>query len=136
LKKLIAILAGLAVFAPAAVAASSHFLKVSPSKANPGKAVRISGSVGRGCKIGHKNDAATIYSKAFAGITKKNFAGVPSVSASLSKSKTGAFSIKVTLSKKLKPATYSISGRCAGGKFGSATLKVVKASSSPPPQFY
>ena len=57
--------------------------------------------LGHGCQIGHKHDAATIYSKAFAGATKTKFAGVPSVSASLSKSKTGAFSIKVKLSKKL-----------------------------------
>jgi hypothetical protein len=137
LKKLIAILAGLAAFAPAALAASSsHFLKVSPSKTNPGKTVTIAGAVDHGCKIGHKNDVATIYSKAFAGATKTKFAGVPSVTASLSKSKTGAFSIKVKLSKKLKPNTYAVSGRCGGAKFGSTTLKVVKASSTPPPQFY
>jgi type 1 fimbria pilin len=136
LKKLIAILAGLAVFAPAALAASSHFLKA-PSKTNPGKTVTITGSVDHGCRIGHKNDVATIYSKAFAGVTKRSFAGVPAVLASLSKSKTGAFSIKVTLSKKLKPATYSISGHCGGAKFGTTNLKVVKASPPPPgPQFY
>jgi hypothetical protein len=41
----------------------------------------------------------------------------------------------VKLSKKLKPNTYAVSGRCGGAKFGSTTLKVVKASSTPPPQF-
>jgi hypothetical protein len=89
-----------------------------------------------GCQIGHKGDSATIYSKAFAGATKTKFAGVPSVSASPANSKTGAFSIKVKLSKKLKTGTYSIGGRRGGAKFGSATVKVTKASSSPPPQFY
>jgi hypothetical protein len=136
LKKLIAVLAGLAAFAPGALAASSHFLKVSPSKTNPGKTVTVSGSVDHGCQIGHKGDAATIYSKAFAGATKTKFAGVPSVSASLARSKNGAFSTKVTLSKKLKTGTYSVGGRCGGGNFGSATLKVTKASSGPPIQFY
>jgi hypothetical protein len=137
LKKLIAALVAFAVFAPAALAASSHFLKVSPSKTNPGKTITVSGSVGRGCQIGRKNDAATIYSKAFAGVTKTNFAGTPSESASLAKSKTGAFSIKVKLSKKLKPGTYSVAGRCGGAKFGSATLKVTKPAQSPPQnQFY
>ena len=137
MKKLIAALAGLAVFAPGALAASSHFLRVSPGKTSPGKTVTISGSVDHGCQIGRKGDVATIYSKAFAGATKTNFAGVPSVSASLSESKTGAFSIKVTLSKKLKTGTYSVGGRCGGGNFGSAKLTVTKtAASQSPPGFY
>jgi hypothetical protein len=125
LKKLIAALVGLAVFAPAALA-SSHFLKVSPSKTNPGKTVTVSGSVGNGCGIGHKGDAATIFSKAFKGATKQNFAGVPSVSASLSNSTNGAFSIKVKLTNTLKTGTYSVGGRCGGGNFGTTTLKVAK----------
>jgi hypothetical protein len=136
LKKLIAVLAAFAAFAPAALAATSHFLKVSPGKTNPGKTVTVSGSVGHGCQIGHKGDAATIISKAFAGATKTKFAGVPSVSASLSNSKNGSFSTKVKLSKSLKAASYSVSGRCGGGTFGSSTLKVTKASSPPPVQFY
>ena len=36
MKKLIVAVVGLAVFAPGAFAASSHFLKVSPSKVGPG----------------------------------------------------------------------------------------------------
>jgi hypothetical protein len=138
LKKLTAALACLAVFVPGALAAASHFLKVTPSKTHPGKTVTVSGSVDHGCQIGRKGDSATITSKAFKGATKTNFAGVPSVSASLAKSTTGAFSIKVNLSKKLKPGTYSVGGRCGGVKFGSATLKVTKAGSNPNPggQFY
>lgn len=139
MKKLIAALVALAVCAPSALAATTHSLSVSPSKTNPGKTVTISGSVDHGCQIGHKNDVATIYSKAFAGITKKNFAGVPSISVSLAKSKTGTFSTKVTLSKKLKTGAYSVGGRCGGGKFGSATLKVSKPApqqGNPGNQFY
>ena len=79
---MIAALVGLAAFAPAALA-SSHFLKVSPGKVAQGNVVTVSGSVDHGCEIGHKSDAATIYSKAFKGATKHNFAGIPSVSASL-----------------------------------------------------
>lgn len=135
MKKLIAALVGLAVFAPGALA-SSHFLKVSPSKTNPGKTVTVSGSVGNGCQIGHKGDAATILSSAFKGATKPNFAGVPSVSASLTNSTNGTFSIKVKLGKKLKTGTYSVGGRCGGGNFGTTTLKVVKPASSGLPGEY
>ena len=123
MKKLIAALVGLAAFAPAALA-SSHFVKVSPSKASPGQTVTVSGSVGHGCQIGHKGDTATIISKAFKGATRHNFAGVPAVSASLAKSTNGAFSIKVTLSPNVKASKYSVTGRCGGGNFGSTTLKV------------
>ena len=61
LKKVIAALAGLAAFAPAALA-SSHFVKVSPGTVSPGQTVTVSGSVDHGCQIGHKGDAATILS--------------------------------------------------------------------------
>ena len=106
-----------------------HFLNVSPSRTNPGKTITVSGSVGNGCQTGHKGDTATIYSNAFKGATKRSFAGVPAVYASLSKSKNGAFSFPLKLSKKLKTGTYSVGGRCGGGNFGSAKLKVVKARS-------
>ena len=92
MKKLIVAIVGLAVLAPAALAASSsHFLKVSPSKAAQGQTVTVSGSVDHGCQIGHTGNGATIFSKAFKGATKHNFAGVPSVSASLAKSTDGKF---------------------------------------------
>jgi len=122
-RKLIAALVGLAAFAPAALA-SSHFVKVSPGKANPGQTITVSGSVDHGCQIGHKGDTATILSKAFKGATKHSFAGVPAVSASLANSTNGSFSIKVTLSPNVKPNKYSVTGRCGGGNFGSTTLKV------------
>jgi hypothetical protein len=126
LKKVIAALAGLAVFAPSALAAS-HFIKVTPGKVAPGKTITISGSVDHGCQIGHKGDSATLFSKGFKGATKQNFAGVPSISVSLAKSKDGAFSKKLKLSKKLKKGTYTVSGRCGGGNFGSAKFKVAKS---------
>ena len=136
-KKVIATFVALAVVAPGALAASVHLLKVSPSKTNPGKMITVSGSVGNRCQTGHKGDVATVYSNAFKGATKQSFAGVPAVFASLSTSKTGAFSFKLKLSKKLKSGTYNIGGRCGGGNFGSAKLKVTKAGSSQgPPGFY
>jgi len=125
-KKLIAALVGLAVFAPAALAAS-HFVKVTPGSVSPNKTVTVSGSVGTGCQTGHKGDAATIISHAFKGATKTNFAGVPSVSASLATSQNGSFSIKVKLAKNVKTGKYAVSGRCGGGNFGSTTLKVTKS---------
>lgn len=125
MKKLIVAVVGMALFAPGALAAtSSHFVKVSPAKVAQGNVVTVSGSVDHGCQIGHQGDVATIFSKAFKGATKHNFAGVPSVSASLAKSKNGAFSVKVTLASNVKPGKYSVGGRCGGGNFGSTTLKV------------
>ncbi len=125
MKKLIVAVVGLAVFAPGAFAAtSSHFLKVSPTKVGQGNTVTVTGSVGNGCQIGHKGDSATIFSKAFKGATKHNFAGVPSVSASLAKSTNGTFKVKVTLATNVKPGKYSVGGRCGGGNFGTTTLKV------------
>lgn len=131
MKKLIAALVGLAVFAPAALAAS-HFVKVSPRNARPGEKVKVTGSVGTGCQTGHKGDSVTIISKAFKGATKHSFAGVPSVSASLRRSKNGSFSVKVKISRKVKNGTYAVTGRCGGGTFGTAKLKV----SRPAPSFY
>jgi hypothetical protein len=93
--------------------------------------VTVSGSVGTGCQTGKTGDAVTVISKAFKGVTgSKNFAGVPSVSASLASSMTGSFSIKVKLAKKVKTGKYSVTGRCGGGNFGPATLKVAKAVST------
>jgi hypothetical protein len=128
LKKLIGAVAGLAVFAPGAMAAS-HFLKVNPSTVKAGKTITVSGSVDHGCGIGHKGDSATIMSKGFKGATKHNFAGVPSITVDLSKSKDGSFSAKVKLAKKLKKGTYTVSGRCGGGNFGSAKFKATKQGS-------
>ena len=129
MKKLIAALVGLAVFAPSAMAAS-NFIKVTPGKVAPGKTVTVSGSVGTGCQIGHKADSATITSNGFKGATKTNFAGVPSVSVSLAKSTNGSFSIKVKLAKNVKTGKYSVGGRCGGGNFGGTTFKVTKAVST------
>lgn len=127
MKKLIVAVVGMALFAPGALAASSsHFVKVAPAKVAEGKTVTVSGSVDHGCQIGRRGDVATIISKAFKGAKgAHNFAGVPSVNASLAKSKDGTFSIKVTLATNVKPAKYSVTGRCGGGNFGSTTLKVV-----------
>lgn len=129
MKKLVAALVALAVAAPTALAAS-HFVKVSPSKTKAGKTVKVFGSVGNGCQTGHKGDVAIIFSRAFKGATKQSFASVPAVYASLSKSKNGAFSFKVKLSSKLKAGTYSVSGRCGGGNFGSTKLTVKRAGST------
>jgi hypothetical protein len=106
--------------------ASEQFLTVSPRKTNPGKTISVSGEVGNACQTGHTGDAAIIYSKAFKGAAKHSFHRVPSVSVSLRRSHTGAFSFKLRLSRQLKAGTYTVDGRCGGGKFGSTTLKVTK----------
>jgi hypothetical protein len=122
MKKLFAALAALAVLAPAATAAASHYLKVSPTTVTRGNTVKVSGAVGSGCATGHNGDVATVYSRAFAGATKKEFAGVPAFFVSLPKN--GKFSFTVRIKSSVKKGSYHIGGRCGGGNFGSATLKV------------
>jgi hypothetical protein len=121
MKKLIGAFAVLATLAPAASAgAAAHFIKVEPAAVKPGHVVRVYGSVaGGGCAVG---SSATLISTAFKGATKEEFAGVPAVNAKVRKG--FKFSVKVTLSKGLKPGKYEIGGRCGGGNFGSAKLRV------------
>jgi hypothetical protein len=122
-KKLIAVFVAVFALAAPAAFAASHFLKISPSTVKPGNKVTVSGAVGSGCAVGKKGDVAIVYSKAFNGSTKSSFAGVPAVNAALDKK--GKFSFKITINKKkVKKGTYHIGGRCGGGNFGSATLKV------------
>jgi hypothetical protein len=120
MKKLIGALVVLAALVPAAPAvAAAHFIKVEPKAVEPGHVVRVYGSVGGGCAVG---DSATLISSAFKGATKEEFAGVPAVNAKVHKN--FRFSVKVRLSKGLKPGKYEIGGRCGGGNFGSAKLRV------------
>ncbi len=125
MKKLIGAIVGLAVFAPAAAATSSHFVSVSPGKAQQGRTVQVSGSVDHGCEIGHRGDHATIISKGFKGAARHNFAGVPAIWASLAKSRKGLFFAKVQLSSNVAPGKYTVTGRCGGGNFGTTTLTIV-----------
>jgi hypothetical protein len=93
-----------------------HFVKVSPNPATAGKSVTVSGKTGHRC-------TAIIYSKAFKGARHK-FAGQPALHVKTNSK--GRFSTKFKLSAKLKAGKYHVGGRCAGGKFGSTTLKVKK----------
>jgi hypothetical protein len=129
-KKLLAALTALALTAPAAALAVTpsgytdplaHGVHVSPSSVKAGQTVRLFGSVGSGCA---KGDAVTIYSRAFKGATSANFAGVPSVSATVGNGK--KFSRKLKLSSKVKPGKYHVGARCGGGNLGAATLTVTK----------
>ena len=122
MKKIAITGAAFAVLVPTALASSGASIKVSPKNVNAGNQVRVSGAVGHGCQVGHKGDVATIYSKAFS--TKHTYAGVPSVNASLSSS--GTFSVKVWTTK--TAGSYTVSGRCGGGKFGATTLNVLIGS--------
>ncbi|HEY4828830.1 MAG TPA: hypothetical protein VIH85_18805 [Solirubrobacteraceae bacterium] len=130
MKKLIAAIVALAIFAPAAVAASQS-LKVTPGKVAAGKTVTVSGSVGSGCQTGQTGDTAIIISRAFKGAKHAGtFAGVPSESISLANSSNGSFSTKIKLAKKLKAHKYTITGRCGGGNFGSTPLRVTKPAAN------
>ena len=133
MKKLVTTIAVVAVAAPVALGASSHYLKVSPTtvQAQSNNTVTVSGAVGNGCQTGGKNSTATVYSRAFAGAASGNFAGIPAFFPHLPKS--GKFSIKFTLRNSVRKGSYHIGGRCGGGNFGSATLKITPASG---PGFY
>jgi hypothetical protein len=98
---------------------NSHFVKVSPRTVRAGNAVTVSGAVGNGCK---KPGQVTIFSRAFKGATRHDFAGVPAIFTN--SNKRGRFSKKVTIKRSVKPGRYHVGGRCGGGNFGSATLQV------------
>jgi hypothetical protein len=100
---------------------NSHFLKVSPGIVKAGNATTVSGAVGNGCK---KPAQVTVYSRAFKGATRREFAGVPAFF--IKTTKRGKFTKKVTLKRTVKPGRYHVGGRCGGGNFGAATLKVTK----------
>jgi hypothetical protein len=119
MRKLGLLLAVLVSTAQPALAASHSYLKVTPHEVQVGKVVRVHGSVDGGCAPG---GGATLYSFAFKGATQEEFAGVPAVLATVHANH--KFSIKVRLSPTIKPHRYHVGGRCGGGNFGSATLKV------------
>jgi hypothetical protein len=100
-------------------------LKVMPRSVRAGKVVTVLGSVGGGCAPGR--GAATIYSLAFKGATGSEFAGVPAVYATVHGN--GRFSVQIRIAKRVKPGRYQVGGRCGGGNFGSAQLRVRKRRS-------
>jgi hypothetical protein len=133
LRKILAALTCLAVFAPAALAARSpHFLRVFPSEANPGQHIKLSGSISHtGCPTGHRTDVVTLYSKAFQRITKSKYNGVPSISVPMTKQGEATFSKSLTLSIHLKSGEYTITGHCGRSTtFGTVKLAIA------PNQFY
>jgi hypothetical protein len=127
MNKLLAAMAVLALSAAPAFAASAHYLKVSPATVEVGNKVQVSGAVGNGCSTGKKGDVAIVYSKAFKGAKGvKSSAGGPAFFVSLPKN--GKFSFSVTIKTSILKGTYHIGGRCGGGLFGSASLKVKNPS--------
>jgi hypothetical protein len=123
MKRTIAALAAVAVAVPSVALAATTTkatLKVSPTSVKHGKRVRVYGTVGTGCL---KGSTVTLTSKAFKK-TKKDFAGVPTVYTKVGTK--GKFSVKTTIPKTRKVGKYKVSGRCGGGHFADATLKVTK----------
>jgi hypothetical protein len=108
----------LVLSAPVAWAATSR-IAVSPGIAHPGALVTVHGSVDHGCETPGQ---VTIYSRAFAGATPHEFAGVPAVSATAHTS--GTFSRTLRLRPTVRAGSYSIGGRCGGANFGAAALRV------------
>jgi hypothetical protein len=110
----------LGISAPAAFAGAAY-VRVSAKYVVPGQHIRVYGSVDHGCQVGRSGDVATIYSKAFA--SKHKFAGIPAVNATLNKR--GHFSVRVQLSRRAGEGTFTVSGRCGGGRFASTKLTIV-----------
>ena len=115
MKRLISIALALSVGTPAAADAAS--LHVSPASVPAGDVVRVFGSVGGGCARG---DTVTLYSRAFN--PRRNFAGVPAIFARAGRN--GVFSTTTTIPLARAAGLYSVGGRCGGGTFGHANLRV------------
>ncbi len=97
----------------------AHYVKVSPAAVRAGKSTKVYGSVGGGCRM---PGTVTVYSRAFKGATKHDFAGVPAIFTRTDKK--GRFTFRVTIKRSVKAGRYHIGARCGGGNFGSATLRV------------
>jgi hypothetical protein len=95
----------------------SAFLDVDPPTVGAGGRVRAFGSVRGGCPSG---DTVTIISPAFD--PAQEFAGVPAIFARVGRH--GAFSVKTTIPSNRAAGRYVLSGRCGGGNFASAGLRV------------
>lgn len=121
MRKLIAALCAVAVFATPAAFAFSHFVKISPNTVTAGKTVRVSGTVGMGCG---GTDQVIVLSRAFKGSTTHEFASVPALF--LRQDAHHNFSAQVTIKKSIRAGTYTVGGRCGGGNFGGTILKVTK----------
>jgi LPXTG-motif cell wall-anchored protein len=81
--------------------------------------------VAGGCSPGSQ---VTLISTAFGG--PQEFAGVPAVTTTSSSS--GSFSVTTQIPSGRAPGSYTVSGRCGGGNFGSASFQVTAASSALP----
>ena len=114
-----------ALTATGAAAASSSFIQVSPRSVEAGTHVTVHGVIRGGCALG---DNVTVYSRAFAGITEEEFAGVPALTTVLADNR--MFSIEVKISKQVGPGSYTVGGRCGGGNFGQTRLRVTNAAFS------
>jgi hypothetical protein len=95
----------------------SAFVDVSPSTVRAGHGVRAFGSVRGGCPRG---DTVTITSRAFA--PRHEFAGVPAIFGRAGQN--GSFSVSTTIPGNRAAGVYSVGGRCGGGNFGHAQLRV------------
>jgi|GEM_PF-990589 len=119
------LLIGVALSATGAASASSSSLEVSPRRVEAGAHVTIHGVVRSGCARG---ETVTIYSRAFAGITEDEFAGVPALTTVLADNR--MFNVEVKISKEVRPGSYTVGGRCGGGNFGQTQLRVTNAAFS------
>jgi hypothetical protein len=114
-KRVIAMALASSVGAPAGADAAA--LHVTPSSVPAGDVVRVFGSVGGGCARG---DTATLFSRAFN--PRHEFAGVPAIFARAGRN--GGFSTTTSIPLGRAAGIYSVGGRCGGGAFGHASLRV------------
>jgi hypothetical protein len=118
-KRVIATALALLVGAPAAAGAAS--LHVTPSSVPAGDIVRVFGSVAGGCARG---DTVTLFSRAFS--PRQQFAGVPAIFTRAGRN--GGFSTTTTIPLGRAAGLYSVGGRCGGGSFGPANLRVNRSA--------
>lgn len=119
------LLGGVALTASGVASGSSSFIQVSPRSVEAGTEVAVHGAVLGGCAL---SDSVTIYSRAFAGITEEEFAGVPALTTVLADNR--MFRVEVKISKEVRPGSYAVGGRCGGGNFGQTQLRVTNAAFS------
>src|SRR5205085_2245202 len=95
----------------------SAFVNASPTNVPAGHSVRVYGSTRNGCARG---DTVTLISAAFD--PSQMFAGVPAISTTVGRN--GSFSVRTVIPASRAAGRYTITGRCGGGNFGQAQVRV------------
>jgi hypothetical protein len=119
MKRLIATLAVLGLFVPAALASTKPYVKVNPTNVTGGNQVKVHGVAPSACKQGSN---VKLFSNAFKNAVNHSYNGTPAAFVKIGKNQT--FSKKITIDGNVAPKTYKVKARCNNNTFAHTNLTV------------